>query len=131
MPLNNKPAFDWVSARAMCTAKTLFNELKKVVEADVRSANNNVADKFEIHQEPSDGVFSVHLNSEDGQMVIRQRTFELVEQNILVYKTSTESDVFLRGRASLKDCLIEVQKTPMRLWQFSFLALEDFFFAGR
>ena len=135
MPLNNKPAFDWVSARAMCTAKTLFNELKKVVEADVRSANNNVADKFEIHQEPSDGVFSVHLNSEDGQMVIRQRTFELVEQNILVYKTSTESDVFLRGRASLtetKDCLIEVeQKTPMRLWEFSFLALEDFFFAGR
>ena len=41
---------------------------------------------FEIHQEPSDGVFSVHLNSEEGQMVIRQQTFELVEQNIPVYK---------------------------------------------
>ena len=118
----------------MCTAKTIFKELKIVVESDVRSARNHVCDRFEFNSGPHEGAFAVRLNDEGGQLV-RRRMFELVDQEIRVHKSSTESDVFLKGRASLtetKDCLVEVeQKPPMPLWQFSCLALEDFFFAGR
>ena len=112
----------------------LFKELKKVVEADVKSANSSVCDRFGICIGQYEGAFGVRLDGEDGQLV-KKRMFELVGQEILVYTSSTETAVLLTGKASLtdpKDCLIEVdQKPPMRLWEFSCLALEDFFFAGR
>ena len=127
--------FDWVSARASCTSKMLFSALKQVVEADVRSAKARVCDGFSVQHGPHDDAFSVRLDMEHGMMV-RARTFELVGQEIRAYQSSSESDVILTGRASLVadgECLIDTdeQKPPLRLWEFSRLALEDFFFAGR
>ena len=130
----DRPAFDWVAARATCTAKTLFKELGNVVESDVRSAMDHVCDRFGFDSGPHEGAFGVRLNDEFGKLV-GKRMFELVGQEIRVHKGSTETAAFLSGRASLadaKDCLIEVdQRPPMRLWKFSCRALEDFFFAGR
>ena len=125
---------DWVKARSMCTAKMLFGKLQKVVEKDVESGKTNVYDRFFLRPGVHDDTFAVDLHGEDGQFV-RRRVFELVDQKIRVYEKSTDSDVFLTGRASLtdtQDCLIEVEgKPPMELWQFSCLALENFFFSGR
>ena len=125
--------FDWVKARATCTSKMLFKELKQVVEADVRSAQSRVCDRFSLNCGQHEDVFSVRLDAGDGSL-IRTRVFELVNQEIRVYRSTPESGIILTGTASLvgaKDCLIEVtEQDPMRLWEFSRLALEDFFFAG-
>ena len=122
---------DWVKAISTCTAKTLFRELRKVVDTDVISAKKNVCEGFILRSGAHHDTFSVNLY-EDKQFV-KKRVFELVNQEIRVHEKSTDSKAVLTGRASLtdaNDCLIKVaDKPPMELCEFSRLALENFFFS--
>ena len=79
------------------------------------SAQAHVSGGFSLHHGPHHDAFSVQLTTDGDGMVVRSRTFELVGQEIRAYKTSSESDIILTGKASLvgaKDCLIEVETKP-------------------
>ena len=131
--------FDWVEKRAKCNVRELFSHLREVVKSDVDSAREHVsADGFEFRDGPATTSFmvagyAVKTGGATARIAQDVRRFHLSGSTIEVF--NKESRPVIEARAALvggADCLVDVVgREPMRLWEFSRLALEDLFFVGR
>ena len=125
--------FDWVSARAGCNVKDLFQRLRDVVEADVQIANeHNPRVKFDPVSERKFRVIEPDPYAPKSRAV--GVVFSLNRSEIRVAKVETDELLF-SGRAYLLDgadgttCTLNVNDKPLKMWQVSRLALEDLIFA--
>ena len=118
---------DWVRARASCNVSTMFDALREIVEVDVASANKNLPNlKAQIEQLGGPTklfrVFQANGNA---------RRFRIEGGTAIVVRNADNQDV-LKAKPKMVDldCLLEVDEheEPMRLWEFSRLALEPMFF---
>ena len=128
----NDDRFNWVQARVQCNVSEMFEQLRAVVELDVKSAVE-CGIGAEIDGDLSDR-FSVRVNREPN---IRTgvRTFSIEGDEIGVVDLCRSGDgPVLVGCVGFdgKDCLIEVDRDGsrqcLRPWEFSRMALEPLFF---
>ncbi len=115
--------FDWVKARAACSALHVFNELRLGVEEDVRRMNitsvsfavraNTIGDYFVVFRTDNAGL-RVEFNCE-----MKHFTVARGDKNFVVTLTLNNE-----GR-----CKIRVDDgDEMELWQLRRMMLEDLFF---
>jgi hypothetical protein len=139
MPEETKPdSFDWVKARSECSIESVFQILKQVVTSNVESAKT-------IFSKRSDVTFTV--TSLDRRFVVTREdsigsgvkvgchvTFALsnsAEITVTRDATSVPSVSLFSAKPSFiqnGDCMLEVEGTPLKLWQVSRRALENLFF---
>ena len=136
--VNDPQYFDWVKARARCSAREMFDRLREVVAADVESANRDLANRgarFRLDPAESGKVFTVvRLVHNPPDTPVDARRFNLDGDEITV--TDMRSRPVIAAQAALvedgdpPECLLEVQghERPMRLWRFSRLVLTRLFF---
>lgn len=133
--------FDWVAKRATCNVTELFNDLRTVVEANVKSAHQHVAPDVAF-EEPATGHFVVTVPFPSRpDLKGTWRSFHLCADDAAIKVFGSDPDPMFVARANLvgDDCQLEVLGTgngsprpqPMRLWEFSRLVLEPVFFRGR
>ncbi len=141
-----KDSFDWVEARAKCNLRILFDDLRKVVEANVQSARIHVAPDV-VLDEPAPGRFVVRVPfAGRSDLPGLSGSFELSEEDSAIKVFGPDSMLFFVARANLadEDCRLEVQTCgvspvaeplsrarPMGLGEFSREVLESIFFRGR
>jgi hypothetical protein len=141
-----KDNFDWVEARARCSVRNLFDDLRKIVEANVRSACTHVAPDIVV-DDPVPGRFVVRVPFA-GRPDLKGlwRAFDLCDEDSAIRVFGPSSTPFFVARAHLDDerCRLEVERCiesssaqsvlpvqPMGLADFSRLVLEPIFFRGR
>ena len=124
--------FNWVKARAACNAEKLFDDLRKVVEADVDAANNHVNGRcFKFEAGPSHSEFrAVEIDRQRPLPPLDHRIFVLVDGTIQVKNIDSVCHLTARPYLASRDCQVEVDGRPMKLWEFSRLVLEPLFFHG-
>jgi len=140
-----KDNFDWVQARAKCNIQGLFDDLRKVVDDNVKSACTHVAPDIVV-EDPLTRCFVVRVpfpGRPDAPGL--SRSFELSEEDSAIKVFGSSSKPFHIARANLVDeqCQLEVETPgesssqpvqrarPMGLGEFSRLVLEPIFFRGR
>jgi hypothetical protein len=124
--------FDWVTARAKCSAAHMFEKLKMAVSDDVKVRNELVP------KDPEFGAaygFSV-AESHNAIRVVRESqrgsktiAFSLEGEEIKVADANGALVFF--ATVSLNDegvCVFKVDKEERELWQVCRRALEDIFF---
>jgi hypothetical protein len=130
-PLSND--FDWVSARAECSASKVFRQLELQVKTDVEKRNllrtDNEKSKY-FFECASDGFrFSVFLTSHSVETEEIGATFSRTPQGIDVH--SLKGELLFSGTVTLsndRECRVKVGGNEYNCWQFRKLALEDVFF---
>ena len=140
-----KDSFDWVEARARCNVRNLFEDLRKVVDANVKSAHIHVAPDIVV-ADPVPGSFVVRVPFKGRpDLPGLSCSFELSEEDSAIRVFGSSSKPFHVARANLADeqCQLEVETPgespsqpvqrprPMGLGEFSRLVLEPIFFRGR
>jgi hypothetical protein len=128
--------FDWVTARAECSAPQMFLLLIERVESDVKAMQarldsgyqitvNKVADdKFIVSKRHNEGGFAF-----GGHAVVVERT----TSGIVAQLTNSQGtkQPFFSAKVLLGPdgrCRYEVSGEALELWQVSRMALEDLFF---
>jgi hypothetical protein len=128
--------FDWVTARAGCSAPQMFILLTERPESDVRAMQVRLGSGYQIKvNKVSDDKFIVSkLHNEGGfafgghAVVVERTTSGIVAQ---LTNSQRTKQPFFAAQASLGPdgrCRYEVSGEEMELWQVSRKALEDLFF---
>lgn len=134
-----KDAFDWVEARAGRNLSRLFDDLRALVEANVRSACVRVAPDI-VLEEPLPGRFLVRVPFPDrSDLAGLSRSFDLCGEDSSIRVFGSGPDPLFVARVHLGggDAALEVHgpgacaACPMRLGEFSRAVLEPVFFRGR
>ena len=117
---------DWVRIRALCDVPAAFNALVEVVEADVASANKHLPKIEAGIEDLRRSVRTVMVIQANGNGC----TFRISGDEIVV-RDANEKDV-LRAKPKMVEMhlrlAVDGHEEPMRLWEFSRLALEPVFF---
>lgn len=131
---------DWVAVLGREHASELFRRLHEIVQRDVESAKKHAAARSGLdwvrftYESDGEQCLSVTADwgpaSRDPQQT--GRYFEL-ERNRIVVRAGGYDEIVHTAKAALfppQHCLLDVEghEGPMRLWQFSRLALEPLFF---
>ena len=125
--------FDWISARAACSASQAFQKLRLQVESDVSKRNeirtDNEKSKYAYQFTSEGGAFSVHLVSHLFEQMEIGVIFKRTPAGIEVY--SLADQLLLQGEVTLSNggqCRIMVAGSEYNFWQFRKLSLESVFF---
>jgi len=118
--------FDWVKARAECSATEIFEKLRIQVQKDVdRWKALKVSSELKVSTANEAGVFAVSV---DGVGVYRGVRFSLEENAIVVDGIAPEKRMFLASVTLSDDgeCRLKItgKEKEYDLWQFRKLALE-------
>ena len=126
-------AFDWVRHRALCNVREMFFKLAEVVKGDVEAANATVAGGGFVFEEHAIDQFRATHVTRSVDLVIDSRGFRIKDSRIVVRDGSGRDILSSRVALLPGDCLLQVddQPHPLRLWEFSRLALEPLFFNGQ
>jgi hypothetical protein len=136
-PLRPNPAasdFDWVSARASCSALLMFQRLRMQVQADAVKRNEirtaNEKEKYLFRFVSEDGVFVVSV---DGQCLETEIGvgFRRTPTGIEVFTPADNKPLFKADVTLSNDgeCRMKIGEMEYNCWQFRKKALEDVFFA--
>ena len=136
-----KDSFDWVEARARCNVRNLFDDLRKVVDANVKSAHVHVAPDIVV-EDPAPGNFVVRVPFKGRpDLPGVSRSFELCDDDSAIQVDGPSSTPLFVARVNLDDeqCPLEVETCTvssqpprqMGLGEFSRAVLEPVFFRGR
>jgi hypothetical protein len=132
--MNNKTdrkpeSFDWVTARAKCTAAEIFTKLKMMIETDVEIRNSDAI------RQKNTTKFSIVATVEERFVVVAQQydtqkkiIFALKGQQIEV---SALNGPLFTATVTLSDdgeCRAKVLDQEYDLWQLRKKALESLFF---
>ena len=127
------PDFDWVTARAECTAENVHHQLDEAVKADLRAhraRNPQLAQSLEYGR-CHDGKFFIKRHQ------VHMVTFALtVDNKIKIERTSYvgDTEVLMTISVSLDkdgECtLIDKDSVAWRPWQVRRIALEQTFFGS-
>ena len=116
--------FDWVKARAECSATEIFGKLRVQIQKDVeRWKALKVNSELKISMDNEAGVFAVSV---EGVAVYRGVRFILAEDAIVVDGIAPEKRMFLASVTLSDDgeCRLKVAGKEYDTWQFRKLALE-------
>lgn len=117
--------FNWVQARANCSAASIFEALKRGVESDTAIRHTLRGEIRGFRFDAEGDRFWVILTGGARRHVV---AFRLSNTEIVVM---LDDEVFLEATVSLCDdgiCRISVKGEPLESWQFRKRALERFFF---
>ena len=130
LDLEQPTTFDWVRHRAHCNVREMFEKLAEVVAADVKAAEEVVAGRHFVLEANALDIFHVKRVEPPDPNVIDGRRFRLQDSRIIVRDLRGKDILSARVALVHHDCLLDVdsQTQPLRLWQFSRLALESLFF---
>ena len=130
-PLSND--FDWVSARAECSASKVFRQLELQVKTDVEKRNilrtDNEKSKYLFECASGGRQFSVFLTSHVVETEDIGVTFSRTPQGIDVH--SLKGELLFSGTVTLsndRECRVKVSGMEYNSWQFRNLTLQDVFF---
>ncbi len=125
--------FDWVTARAGCSLKQVFDNLRLGVQADVETRQKlrehhegfGYLQSFSFASKASRFSASVDYQASRGSVI-----FVLLADRIAVLDENNEelfnATVTLNNE---KQCMLVVEKEEMEEWQFRKKALEVLFFS--
>lgn len=132
--------FDWVPARAKCSAEHMFTLLVARIESDVNAMqscldqsryvltlNKTAADRMIVAKQTVEGG-----RAYGGRNVMFKRTPSGVAVDTLTVHRETEPRPLFEATIALGPegrCHYEVSGQPLELWQVSRKALEDLFFS--
>ena len=134
-----KDGFDWVAARAKRDLSELFDALREVVDANVRSARIHVAPDIVV-EEPVPGRFVVRAPFPDRpDLKGPWRSFDLCDEDASIWVCGPGKAPLFVARVHLggADSPLEVDRPgaylacPTGLGALSRAALEPVFFPGR
>jgi|SRR5581483_421786 len=124
--------FDWVKARAECSAEAVFQRLRLSLQADAESRTEML-----LKANASYGFTTISQGASISVFI----QGGITEPRAVVF-THTESGISVRDendkltiQATLTlnndgECRLKVADKELELWQFRKLALEDFFFSS-
>ena len=115
---------NWVKARAGCTTRSIFQQLRDRVKADVDEALSElVGDRLEFVDDAPDYFF---VRSEGRPAVTFQRRAECISVHCL----SSDIEFYLKHRwdDDIDACILTVDDAPLELWQVSKKALSRLIF---
>ena len=125
MNLADLKHFNWVKARVECDTVKLFSDLREAVHSDCdrakeQSGKRDVLKEIVFENNNSRVFVVTHSNT--------ARFFRLKEDSITV--TTRKGKVLYTAEARLvgEECFIVLNDNTVKPWEFSRLALEDFFF---
>jgi hypothetical protein len=129
--LEKKPDdFDWVSARANCSAAVIFEKLKKLAIKDIQTMNSlRARDSLLFRLEDVDGDSSMVIGFNQLNRKRQTVTCALIDDGITI-EGPTESRKIKATITFCNDgiCRAKVADKELDLWQLRKLALEDLFF---
>ena len=127
---------DWVKVLGRAHAEELFRCLFEVVKRDVESAKKHARGIEPSCGDLDRGIFdvgTVELSKLGAPAIARQRYFRLLDKDVRIVVYDEDQNEILHAAPALyppQHYLLDVEERerPMRLWQFSRLALEPLFF---
>ena len=134
----NDPSFEWVIARAKCSASQVYSDFALQIKRDIETRNNVLTGKERKHEIN----FLFHGGYKPTSLVVAaQKGGQLLEERGLAYVVFTKvpegiaaeySDgKKLTGLLTLSqdgECRLKVDGVEYSFWQFRKLALEPIFF---
>ena len=120
--------FDWVTARELCSAIKVFEQIKLEIKDDVDTRNKLITPK-------SAYIFRFLANNDrytvlkEGDRIYETVTFELADQ--LIHAKDKNDKILLEASLTLNDegeCRLKINDQERELWQFRKMALERLFF---
>ena len=125
--------FDWVSARAKCNAREMFNRLRKVVKTDCEIATDQRSHWKLVFDPVCEKEFSVIHHHDSGIGTVAGVTFRLERSVVRVLQHQAPNKELFSFGVYLLDgggCtfVMEGKNAPLYPWQVSRLALKDVFF---
>lgn len=123
--------FDWVTARAECNAKTVFNQLMQEIDEDVKRLETAARIRVNIFQ-PDFGYADRRIVSRSGSDSIafeRDNSRILIERLCQKDKTATNIMTLTVTIDSDGDCvMVDDDGAVFKSWQVRMRALDDMFF---
>ena len=127
-------SFDWVTARAECSAEQMFARLFDRVQADAQAIQARCGGGLEIKFTRSTGKFGVSKRYDTSQGVVGGEgvLFEMTADGVAVVRVNPDGVRQTQFEASVQldatgRCRYVCQE-PQELWQISRMALEPLFF---
>ena len=130
--INRKPDnFDWITARAECSAVTVFEKLKQLVQKDVHAINerhkgHGVFVKFISEHSNKFAVTATHERDFQKKTV----DFTLANEEIVIKGVGEQSFTVTVGLGGDGECRAKIDGQEYDLWQVRKRALEELFFRG-
>jgi hypothetical protein len=125
--------FDWVRARANCTAGQIFASLKMGAGRDVEARNATLpqgANYKYAMQSSGEDMFGVVLSvvAPGSQRMV---FFKLADEAIVVTRSDTSQEWTVVPTINNEgQCRLKVNDTEYECWQFRKMALEDLLFSS-
>ena len=128
---DNAPEFNWVHARAACSAAKMFEQLRAHVVRDVEirnKINEGGGYKFDTHSEHA-GI-TVFLDSMFHQQNPYRVVRFLVEDEHIIARYGNDAIIW-SATLTLNDkgqCRLKIDNKEYELWQACYMGLEKLFF---
>ena len=134
----NDPNFDWVTARAKCSASEVYSDFALQIKHDIETRNTVLSGKERKHeinfffQGGYEHTSLIVAAQKGGQLLGERRLAHVVFTKIPEGIAAEYSDgKKLTGLLTLSqegECRLKVDGTEYTFWQFRKLALEPIFF---
>jgi hypothetical protein len=134
----NDPTFDWVTARANCSASEVYRDFVLQIKHDVEIRNGALSGKERRHEvnfvfnggyQPTSVVVAAQTG---GQYLAETRLaraiFTKIPEGISVEYTDGKTLVGLLTLSQEGECRLKVDGVEYSFWQFRKLTLEPIFF---
>lgn len=135
---HDDPNFEWVVARAKCSASAVYSDFAQQIKHDVELRNNLLSGKERKHEIN----FSFEGGYEQTSLIVAvQKGGQLLEEKRLAHAIFTKipegiaveysDEKKLAGVLTLSqdgECRLRVDAIEYKFWQFRKLALEPIFF---
>jgi hypothetical protein len=123
--------FDWIKARAACSAARVFEQLRLQIETDIQQRNDMLQGAAHSFQMVSEGnKFKIFVSPSLAVPVAHQSIrFQLEGQQIVA--TDAASATVFTATLTLNDqgqCRLNINARLYELWQVRHMALEKLFF---
>jgi hypothetical protein len=123
------PEFNWVKARAACSAAKVFQQLRRELEDDVKTRNALRAESADYGFDTHSDAGSITVFIQGSNVRPRSVTFEQTAAGIAAFdETGKRVYDSVLTLSDAGDCRLRVSGRELEFWQFRKLVLEGLFF---